>query len=343
MRIVFSILLFWHACICAVTTTDYDCVVIGTSPFSMLEALYQHHSGHRVLILDEAETYGGAWRSISICGIENVDMGCHEIGCQREIKQFLEDYVGCKLVSLDDPRHFYMDPPPADSKGFYPSKGCHELVENLKKLIQAADMEVLLGHKLDSVYLNSDKNIAEIKAKDKRFTTPKIIATPASVIHVENFPEAPLNNTPCSHKHHHLYLLVEDSTAPRFTYEDDIVEEASRGANLTWYVGLEGSGMQLIVIQTHDEAGLANGEGYLEALKQKNYLAPDARILRMETYIYEQCYTDSKRILELGSDAQMIFEIMDTWNFGSLCSYIDKWKEILKPYKEALNLSFGGD
>ncbi|HSW87366.1 MAG TPA: hypothetical protein VLG49_07720 [Rhabdochlamydiaceae bacterium] len=336
MRIILSFLLFCQIGVFA-TVTDYDCIVVGTSPFSMLEALYQHYSGKRVLMIDEADTYGGAWKSINICGIAHADMGCHEIGCQQEIKEFLQDYVGCKLLSLDNPHQLYQEPAPPYSKGFYPSEGCYELIGNLKKLVKAANLDVLLQHRINSIRLDGDTGIAEVKAQDRCFTTPKIIVTPCSKLYVENFPDAELNKNPCANKHFHLYLLVEDPSIPRFTYEDSIVEGASRGANLTWYLGLEGTGMQLIVIQARDEKNLAHGEGYLEALKEKKYLDPTARILRMETYIYEQCHINPTSIEELGTTAQSIFDIMDTWNLGRMCDYIGKWKEVLRPFNEIVH------
>lgn len=336
MKTVFSILLFLQSCLFAVST-DYDYVVVGTSPFSMLQALYQYHSGYRVLILDEADTYGGAWRSISSCGIENVDMGCHEIGCETETKTFLEDFVGCHLLSLDDPRHEYVDPPPPDSKGFYPSRGCHELVENLKRLINATEIDVLMNHRLESIYLDAERNIAEIRTGSFQYTTSKIVITPASTIKVENSDIS--QNDSCSTKHYHLYLLIEDTMDPAFTYEDDIIEEVSRAANLSWYTGLAGSGKQLIVIQTYTEADLDKGEEFLEALKNKNYFSPNARILKSEHYIYQQCHHDTTIIEEMGPLAESIFDIMDTYNFGCMPKYIGKWKEVLKPYHEVLDPS----
>jgi hypothetical protein len=154
---------------------------------------------------------------------------------------------------------------------------------------------------------------------------------------LENYPDAPLNNAPCMTKHYHMYLLIEDPEPPRFTYEDDIVEGVSRGANLSWYLGLENSGMQLIVIQTYEESDLVKCEEYLEALKTLNFLGPNARILNTENYIYEQCYSKTDCIKQLSPFATMIFEVMDTWNFGRLKNYIGKWKQLLKPFEEALS------
>ena len=68
MRIVLIIFFFLKGLAFAVQT-DYDVAVIGTSPTSMLEAIYHLSKGERVLILEADEKCGGAWKSIDICGI----------------------------------------------------------------------------------------------------------------------------------------------------------------------------------------------------------------------------------------------------------------------------------
>ena len=88
-----------------------------------MEALYQAHTGKRVLILEQSGECGGAWKSISVCGIAHADLGCHQISTDPHLKQFMQDYMGCNMVSLDDPLGTLNKGAP---NGFYPSQGCHE-------------------------------------------------------------------------------------------------------------------------------------------------------------------------------------------------------------------------
>src|SRR3990167_7835157 len=80
---------------------DYDCILIGSSPFTLIESLYQYHLGKTVLILEQASECGGAWKSIEVFDIPNVDMGCHELKNAPEVKAFLKDYFGCTFTQID--------------------------------------------------------------------------------------------------------------------------------------------------------------------------------------------------------------------------------------------------
>ncbi len=68
-------------CICLHgVETDFDYIVVGSSPFSLFEAIYKRCLGNRVLVVEQGAECGGAWKSITICGVPHVDLGCHEFG-----------------------------------------------------------------------------------------------------------------------------------------------------------------------------------------------------------------------------------------------------------------------
>src|SRR5579872_1782734 len=134
----FIVFLLVHVSLFAV---DFDVVVVGTSPFSLFEALYQSHSGKKVLILEQEAECGGAWKSIHICGIPNVDLGCHMIGNNMALKAFLEEYAGCTFVSHDNPQEPFSSG--KSELGYYFSKGCYELIDHLLRQIRATDIVLL--------------------------------------------------------------------------------------------------------------------------------------------------------------------------------------------------------
>lgn len=136
-------------------------------------------------------------------------------------------------------------------------------------------------------------------------------------------------------KYYHLYILVQDPTPPRFTYHAGLASGVSRLMNLTHFVGLAGTGRQLIVVQTHNEQNLSNSQNYLEAIKSKNLLDPAAYILMSEPYIYETGAFHQGIVSQMG--AQDIVEVLQTGHFQNLSNYIPKWKQYLKPYNEALH------
>lgn len=327
MKFVTLLFLF---CYTSLFSVDYDCIVVGTSPFSLLEAIYRAELGNRVLILDEASECGGAWKSVTACGIPHVDLGCHQIGHDNQLRQFLEEYVGCKLVSLDNPLLPY-DQPSHCPNGFYFSKGCFELIDNLLKLFQKSSAELLLNHRIDSVLIDPSQTFVTVKTHGKQFTTSKIILTQMSSFEIENLPFHP-RSQPSKSKYYHLYLLVQDPTPPRFCYHGGFSIGVSRLMNLTHLVGLTDTGQQLIVIQTYSEQGFSLGETYIRELIAKNLLGPSAYILKSETCLYEQSASYHTPYHQLSPQAQSLFEILNTGHFQSLSVYIPKWKQVLKPY-----------
>lgn len=202
MRFILSILLLFQS-LFAFATTDFDYVVVGTSPFSLFEALYQAHLGHRVMIVEQDLECGGAWKGIDVCGIRHADLGCHQIGHDMQLKTFLEEYAGCTMVSLDNPLLPFTGQSQS-ANGYYFSKGCYELIDHLLQLIEKTNIVLLLNHKLEKVSFDLTQKIARVKIKDKQITTKKLIVTPMSCFSIEN---QPAGNTHRS-KYYHLYLLI---------------------------------------------------------------------------------------------------------------------------------------
>lgn len=61
-----------------VTTPEYvDCLCVGTSIIMSLEACYQSRLGKKVLMVDSDSTFGGAWKTIEIAGIKDVENAIH--------------------------------------------------------------------------------------------------------------------------------------------------------------------------------------------------------------------------------------------------------------------------
>jgi hypothetical protein len=323
-------LLLFLCCRLLSFATDFDVVVVGTSPICLLEALYRHHLGNRVLIIDEADRCGGAWKSIDICGVAHADLGCHFLGSDQNVLTFLEDYVGCKMVSLDKPELSFN--PAWSPNGYYPSKGCHEMISKMVDLIHASDIVLLLNHHVDSIYVDPDEPVATVKAKDKQFTTSKVVVTPYTGFVIENI-EAPQKSS--QYKYYHLYLLIDDATAPRFSYKGSIGQGIMRMMNLTPFVELEGTGMQLVVLQTNQNASPAEAEKYFNRLKNEKYLDATARLVQFDTYTYTQSQYNQSATNKV-KNASQIFEKVSTSAFREMSSHISKWKQAMPLYQYAI-------
>jgi len=60
------------------TTPEYvDCLCIGTSIMMSLEACHQSQLGKKVLMVDRDSIFGGAWKTIQIAGIQDVENAIH--------------------------------------------------------------------------------------------------------------------------------------------------------------------------------------------------------------------------------------------------------------------------
>ncbi len=324
MRFVLVLLLLLKGLLFAVHT-DYDVAVVGTSPISMLEAIYHISKNERVLILEADEKCGGAWKSIDICGIANADLGCHLIGADPRLKEFFQKYFGCKFLCLLHPDQEAMDSHSQCANGYYFSHGCYELVSRLQAAIQSRSNAVLLHQKLESVFIDSSRKMIELSLGDSRKTTAKLVLTHSSRFRVEN----PLftNQEPRGHLYPHLYLLVEDKTPSRFTYLNGIISGMSRAMNLTPFLEFPRDNLQLIVIQTHEKNELNDPQKFFNALIDRGYLSSCAQIIDWDTYCYQQFHINTTAISHIGGP---LVEILDTSSFSGMVKYLDKWKSVME-------------
>lgn len=320
MRLFFCLL---H--IACAFASDFDRILIGSSPFSLFEALYQAQMGRRVLILEEADICGGAWRSIQICGLSNVDLGCHQIGSNTQLKAFLELYAGCHIVSMDHPEEPFGTG--CSPNGWYFSKGCCELIDHLLQLIARTDIVLLTSTRAESASIDFSQKMVTVHTANTSYTTEKLIVTPMSSL---TLLPAQAPQPKRQSKHYHLYMLIQDPSPPRFSYQNGKITGITRIMNLTHFVGLKETGRQLVVVQTHREEQLANPLALLEALKQQQLIDPGAYLLTSQPYIYQAESFHQGLIAKLG--AQELIEVLQTGLFNNLTMHIPRWETALTPF-----------
>jgi hypothetical protein len=316
-RILIIFALFIRGLLCAIET-DFDVAIVGSSPISLLEAVYQLDCGKRVLILEKNERCGGAWKSIDICGIADADLGCHSIGNDARISSFLRDYIGCHISCLEEP---FVEGERC-KKGFYFSKGCHELISCLEKIIKSHENGILLHKELQSVFFDEGRGCVYLKVENDRYTSSKLIITPASRFYVEN-PTFSNPVNPNVQQYPHLYLLVEDAGPVNFAYLNGITAGMSRAMNLTPFVAMPKEGMQLIAIQAHKHMDHDAEAKFFEAFKSRKLLSADAKIILSETYLYQTSTINTAALQKVGGP---LLEVLQTSAFTNMSQYIDKWK-----------------
>ena len=67
-----------------------DCLCIGTSIIISLEAIHQKKLGKNVLMVDSSHSFGGAWKTIEIDGIEDVENAIHYFTANEKGIDFLK-------------------------------------------------------------------------------------------------------------------------------------------------------------------------------------------------------------------------------------------------------------
>lgn len=88
----------------------YDCAFIGTSTISLLEALYQHRRGKRILMVDDQPRIGGVWVSLELFGLHDVENAIHYFIYDRAGIEFMRSVLGWNVI--ESPRKFRIFPAP---------------------------------------------------------------------------------------------------------------------------------------------------------------------------------------------------------------------------------------
>lgn len=320
-QLFFSLFLCLHAIRCF--AVDFDVIVLGSSPICLLEALYQHGCGKSVLILEASRVCGGAWKSGKICGIPHADITCHEIGTNLQVLRFLENFVGCTAVSMEPPNIPFSTKEGGKTKGYYFTYGCYELVSKLLRLIEENNITLLLEQPLESIFI--ENNIVLARTKGIQFSTEKLIIPRHCSFLIENQQTELVIK---KQAYHHIYLLIEDHTLPRFSYKYGRGTDIVRAMNLSPFVGLVGTGKHLMIAQTNVEVTLKEGQKYLEFLKQLDLVDNSARLLKVEIGTYEQ-YRYDNAITKQAKATPGLIQLLETSSLEGMSQYISKWEKVL--------------
>jgi len=70
--------------------TDYDAIIVSTSPVCLMTAVALRTQGKRVLLVDQSPVVGGAWITTDLAGFENVEVGCHLIDPDPAVYRFMQ-------------------------------------------------------------------------------------------------------------------------------------------------------------------------------------------------------------------------------------------------------------
>jgi len=117
----------------------YDMVFLGTSMICVLEAVYQSQLGKSVLMLDRQPGMGGAWRSLEIFGLHDVENAIHYFLPDPYALDFMKEVLTWNVQKM--PRKYRVFP--------LPFRGCWKVsYDNAFGRLVGAIKEVVLQGKV---------------------------------------------------------------------------------------------------------------------------------------------------------------------------------------------------
>jgi len=227
----------------------YDCILIGSGPVNLIEAMYLSKQGKKVLVLEQSEYVGGAWGKVPLGkNLPDFQLGCHIWDIEPKAFEFLSHFLDMKLVKMKpQPEFVYKGVKlPYDwknllffvrgkfksksgkesvsfrkarvipAKYIYPKGGSLQFINRLLDKAKAFDIEIKKGIKINRLEIGE---ISKAIAESESFETKELVLTSVSQLksitkkgEVFNFPEPRLVD------YIHGHLLIDDPTPAKFSY-----------------------------------------------------------------------------------------------------------------------------
>jgi hypothetical protein len=86
----------------------YDCIFVGTSALSLMEALCQIQQGNRVLMIDDQPQIGGVWVSLELFGLHDVENAIHYFIYDKKGIDFMQSVLRWNVI--ESPKKFRVFP-----------------------------------------------------------------------------------------------------------------------------------------------------------------------------------------------------------------------------------------
>ena len=79
----------------------YDCILIGSGPVNLIEAMFLSKQGKKVLVLEQSEHIGGAWGKVPLKkGWPDFQLGCHIWDIEPKALNFLSEFLDMDLAKM---------------------------------------------------------------------------------------------------------------------------------------------------------------------------------------------------------------------------------------------------
>jgi hypothetical protein len=169
--------------------TNYDYVLLGSSPLVLFEAIFLKKQKKKVILIEQNPFVGGAWHSINLKNFINVENAIHYFLHYNIDSNFLEKNLKLNVVKVLNKKIIKNKKQyPSTKKSFYFKYGLVEIEKISKILIKKYNIRIVKNTNIEKIKIIKKKKIIEIKAKNKKnhklsiFHSKKILITSGSKI-----------------------------------------------------------------------------------------------------------------------------------------------------------------
>lgn len=278
--------------------SNYDNVILGSSPILLLEAIYLSISGKKVIVIEKKKRLGGAWHLLDFYNNNSVESGCHIWYRDKRVYEFFKKNLGISLIpcepqpqiidknkkyhyhrkkfiklykgfrnNFSSPSYWltlvrqYIEESSVVNKYAYPKRGSVELIEKLLKLIKELKIEVLSNQKLSSIKILKE-NITVEAYNNKKFYCDQIIAS--SHTELENlivYGEPKNIENRNQNSNFSIHILIESMDTVGLSYLHILDNnKIIRVANLNFQIERSNSKENLLCIQISNKLIQKNGK-----------------------------------------------------------------------------------
>ena len=296
----------------------YDCILIGSGPVNLIEAMFLSKQGKKVLVLEQSEYIGGAWGKVPLRkGLPDFQLGCHIWDVEPRAFKFLSEFLDMKLLRMKPQPEFVfkgvklpydwknllfyirgkLSPKSGKesvslnkariipAKYIYPEGGSLQFIDRLLDKVKDFGIEIKTGIKINKLEIaDFTKAISESEV----FDTKEIVITSVSQLNSISkngaefkFPKPQLVD------YIHGHLLVNDVTATKFSYArlpgNPLIHRISDETDHVINHGIDMKGKKLILAGVYPELYHKATEEELaimvmENLQKRKYISKGATL-----------------------------------------------------------------
>ena len=308
----------------------YDCILIGSGPVNLIEAMFLSKQGKKVLVLEQSEYIGGAWGKVPLKkGLPDFQLGCHIWDVEPKAFKFLSEFLDMDFAKMKPQPEFVfkgiklpydwknllfyirgMIRPKGEmesvsfnkariipAKYIYPAGGSLQFIDRLLDRTKDFGIEIRTGVKINKLEIGE---FTKAISKREVFHTKEIVITSVAQLksiskNGEEFilPEPRLVN------YIHCHLLINDLSATKFSYArlpgNPLIHRVSDETDHVKAHGVDMKGKKLILAAVYQELYYKIGKEKLanmvmQNLHKRNYIDKKATLSSHHWNVYPTHY-----------------------------------------------------